>query len=79
MAEGLQNFMDSSNQLNKKTIVKNTVLLYIRLFVLMVIGFITTRVVLRSLGEVDYGLNNAVAGFVALFGVLTGRDRKSVV
>lgn len=72
MAEGLQNFMDSSNQLNKKTIVKNTVLLYIRLFVLMVIGFITTRVVLRSLGEVDYGLNNAVAGFVALFGVLTG-------
>lgn len=59
-------------QLNKKTVVKNTVLLYVRMFFLMVIGFITTRVVLRSLGEVDYGLNNAVAGFVLLFGVFSG-------
>lgn len=61
-----------SEQLNKKTVVKNTVLIYIRMFFLMIIGFITTRVVLRSLGEVDYGLNNAVAGFVLLFGVFSG-------
>lgn len=62
----------TGNNLNKTTVVKNTFMLYIRMFVLMIVGFITTRIVLRSLGEVDYGLNNAVAGFVALFGVLTG-------
>ena len=46
-------------------------MLYIRMFFLMIISFITTRIVFRSLGEQDYGLNNAVGGFVALFGVLT--------
>lgn len=46
-------------------------MLYIRMFFLMIVGFITTRVVLNSLGESDYGLNNAIAGFVALFSVST--------
>ncbi len=64
--------INQANNLSKKTVIKNTFMLYIRMFVLMIIGFITTRVVLRSLGEVDYGLNNAIAGFVSLFGVLTG-------
>lgn len=62
----------SKDQLNKKRVLKNTVMLYVRMFLLMVIGFVATRVVLRSLGEVDYGLNNAIGGFVALFGILTG-------
>ena len=63
--------MPDNNNLNKKTVARNTVMLYFRMFFLMVAGFVTTRVVLNSLGEVDYGLNNAVAGFVLLFGVLT--------
>ncbi len=63
---------NQTNTLSKKTVIKNTLMLYIRMFVLMIIGFITTRVVLRSLGEIDYGLNNAIAGFVSLFGVFTG-------
>ena len=46
---------NQTNTLSKKTGIKNTLMLYIRMFVLMIIGFITTRVVLRSLGEVDYG------------------------
>lgn len=41
------------------------------MFFLMIVGFVVTRIVLSSLGQEDYGINNAVAGFVALFGVLT--------
>lgn len=63
--------MHSDNDLNKKTVARNTIMLYIRLFFLMIVGFVTTRVVLNSLGESDFGLNNAIAGFVALFSVLT--------
>ena len=62
----------TKDKLNKKRVLKNTIMLYIRMLALMVIGFITTRVVLAALGEVDYGLNNAIAGFVALTYVLTG-------
>lgn len=55
---------------NNKRIVKNTVYLYIRMLVIMLISFITTRVVLDKLGASDYGLNTLVGGFVSLFAVL---------
>ena len=60
-----------NNPLNKKTVARNTIMLYFRMFFLMIVGFVVTRVVLNSLGQEDYGINNAVAGFVLLFGVLT--------
>ena len=55
-----------------RRIAKNTVLLYIRMFVLMLVGLFTSRVVLRSLGQVDFGVYGAVAGVVAMFTILTG-------
>ena len=73
MAENIiKGYSSESDSVKKKRVLKNTIMLYIRMFFLMIIGFITTRVVLHSLGEVDYGLYNAIAGFVALFGMLTG-------
>ena len=42
------------------------------MLVLMLVGLFTARVVLRSLGQMDYGIYGAVAGVVALFTVLTG-------
>ena len=60
-----------NHSLNKKTVARNTIMLYFRMFFLMIVGFVVTRIVLSSLGQEDYGINNAVAGFVALFGVLT--------
>ncbi len=59
-------------QENNKRIAKNTLLLYVRLFITMAIGLFTSRVVLNTLGISDYGINNAVAGFVTMFGLLTG-------
>lgn len=56
----------SDNTLNKK-IAFNTVYMYIRLFLTMVIGLYTSRVVLMVLGISDYGLFNVVGGILTLF------------
>lgn len=52
-------------------IAKNTIMLYIRMLFLMVISLYTSRVVLQSLGVEDFGLYNAVAGFITLFDTFT--------
>lgn len=61
--------MSSSD--NNKRIAKNTLLLYVRLLLTMVIGLYTSRVILNTLGISDYGINNVVAGFVSMFTLLT--------
>lgn len=55
---------------NNKQIIKNTLYLYIRMGVIMVLSFITTRIVLEKLGASDYGVYSLVGGFVSLFAVL---------
>ena len=59
---------DSSNT---KRLVKNTAFLYFRMLFLMLISLYTSRVVLKSLGVEDYGIYNAVGGFITLFDVFT--------
>lgn len=51
-------------------IAKNTIFLYLRLVVVMLVNLYTTRVVLEVLGVSDYGVYNVVCGFVSMFGVL---------
>ena len=65
---------------NNKRLAKNTIFLYIRMVFVMLISFYTTRVILETLGVIDYGVYNVVAGFVSLFAVLnnclnTGTNR----
>ncbi|PJR03868.1 oligosaccharide flippase family protein [Avrilella dinanensis] len=55
-----------------KRIVKNTMFLYIRMFLLMGVTLYTSRIVLRELGVSDYGIYSVVGGFVTLLGVLSG-------
>lgn len=45
---------------NNKRIAKNTLLLYVRMLFMMVIGLYTSRVVLDKFGVTDYGICNAV-------------------
>ena len=52
---------------NNKRIAKNTIFLYIRMLVLMVVSLYTSRVVLAALGVEDYGIYNVVGGIVVLF------------
>lgn len=60
----------SDNQLNNKRIAKNTLLLYIRMAINMVVGLYTSRVVLQTLGVEDYGIYGVVGGIVAFLGFL---------
>ena len=52
---------------SNKRIAKNTLLLYIRMFLMMGITLYTSRVVLQMLGVDDFGIYNVVGGIVVLF------------
>lgn len=53
-------------------IAKNTVIIYIRMAVTILVGLITSRLVLQALGASDVGIYSAVGSAVALVGVITG-------
>ena len=57
---------------NTQRIAKNTVMLYMRTLFTMFVSLYTSRVVLRALGIMDYGVYNAVGSTVAMFSVLSG-------
>lgn len=56
---------------NSRRLARNTLLLYFRMLLLMLIGLFTSRVVFRTLGIDDYGVYNAVGGVVTVFTFLT--------
>ena len=56
---------------NSRRLARNTLLLYFRMFLLLLIGLFTSRVVLRTLGVEDYGVYNVVGGVVTVFTFLT--------
>lgn len=56
---------------NKTTILKNTLWLYMRMFIVTAIALYTSRVVLRALGVNDFGIYSAVGGIIAFFSVVT--------
>lgn len=62
-------FSEMDNSDSNKRIARNTLFLYIRMGVVMLIALYTTRAVLRVLGNEDYGVYNVVCGFVAMFSV----------
>lgn len=55
---------------NNKRIAKNTIMLYIRMGISMIVGIYTSRVVLQVLGVEDYGIYGVVGGIVAFMGFL---------
>lgn len=57
---------------NNKRIAKNTLLLYFRMMFMMVVALYTSRLLLNRLGVSDYGIFNAVGGFVSMFTILSG-------
>lgn len=52
---------------SNKRIVKNSVMLYIRMIVNMIISLYTARVVLQTLGVVDYGIYGVIGGVLGMF------------
>ena len=55
---------------NNKRIAKNTMFLYVRMMVVMVVALYTSRVILNTLGATDYGIYNVVGGIVTIVGFL---------
>lgn len=55
-----------------KRIAKNTIFLYIRMIVILVVSLYTSRVILSSLGASDYGIYNVVGGVVTIMAFLSG-------
>ena len=60
-----------SEQNTTKRIAKNTLMLYFRQILIMVVSLYTVRVVLNTLGAEDYGIYNVVAGVVTMFSFLS--------
>lgn len=59
--------MSTQTSDNNKRIAKNTAYLYLRQILVMAVALYTSRVVLATLGETDYGIYNVVGGIVTLF------------
>lgn len=55
------------NLSSNRRIAKNTVMLYVRMMVNLVISLYTSRVILQTLGVSDYGIYGVVAGVVTMF------------
>ena len=62
----------SDNNSNNKRIAKNTLMLYVRMLLSIVVSLYTSRVVLQTLGVEDYGIYGVVGGVVGMFSFLNG-------
>ena len=60
----------SNNSVSNKRILKNTLFLYCRMIIVLLVSLYATRVILNVLGVTDYGIYNVVAGFVSMFSFL---------
>lgn len=56
---------------SNKRIAKNTLALYFRQILILLISLYTSRVILAALGVVDFGIYNVVAGVVGMFSFLS--------
>lgn len=66
------------NSENNKRIAKNTLALYFRTFITMIVGLYTGRVMLQALGVDNYGINNVVGGIVAMSSLITATMSQAI-
>lgn len=62
--------MDYRKSSNSKRIAQNTLMLYLRMFLILGVSLFTSRVVLQTLGVSDYGIYSVVGGFVSMLAYL---------
>ena len=55
------------NVSDNKRIVVNTIFLYVRMIIVLLVSLYTTRIVYNEMGIIDYGIYNVVAGFISMF------------
>lgn len=72
MLECLPKLLLMSIDSTKERVAKNVMMLYMRLFLTMCISIYTSRVLLNSLGVIDYGIYNVIGGLVGMLSFLNG-------
>lgn len=77
MSLASENGMDREQSSNRR-IAKNTLALYFRMVITMLVGLYTSRVILKALGIEDYGIYNVVGGFVSMFSLISGSMQGAV-
>lgn len=60
--------MSTQSSDNNKRIAKNTVYLYFRMMVTVLVGLYTSRVILKTLGVSDFGVYNVMGGIIGMLG-----------
>ncbi len=66
------------SQIDNKRIAKNTLMLYGRTLLVMIVSLFTSRVTLQALGVDNYGINSAVGGVIAMFSIVSGALSRSI-
>lgn len=66
----MQTMKDQGSQ--NKRIAKNTLLLYTRQIFVLFVSLYTFRLIITTLGTIDYGIYNVIAGVVSMFSFLSG-------
>lgn len=56
---------------NNKRLAKNSLIMYVQVFLTIIIGFVSARVLLKTLGSSDYGTYNVVGGFVSTMALIS--------
>ena len=64
--------MTNQTSVNNKRIAKNTLYLYMRMLLSLIMQLYTSRVILNALGISDYGIYNVVGGVVTMFSFMSG-------
>lgn len=67
----MENNKATNHNTTNNNIAKNALLLYVRMFITMLVGLYTSRVILQVLGVEDYGIYNVVGGFVTMFSLIS--------
>lgn len=63
---------------DNRRIARNTLALFFRMVVLMLISLYTSRVILQALGVTDFGIYNVVGGFVSMFAIISSTMSSSI-
>lgn len=58
-------------QESNKRIAKNTMILYFRTFITLLVGLYTSRIMLEALGVDNYGINALVGGIIGMSSIIT--------
>ncbi|MFI3315313.1 MAG: lipopolysaccharide biosynthesis protein [Rikenellaceae bacterium] len=70
--------MDMDTGQKNRRIVKNTLMLYVRTLISMLVGLYTSRIILGALGVEDFGIQNVLGGVVGMFSLISSSLSSSI-